>query len=147
MACTRSVVHRQHRLFDRSRIESNAFGRAVSEFFGMAHVADNQHRLVQRFTTCHDTMSGLARTRISFVMPWHNNRDSGHTVKLFVRGMTANQAKGPSVQIVRAIGPGRMGTTGKRPERPTVRSNHERSTLWASGTHVGSQTWADGPGV
>ena len=39
-----------------------------------------------------------------------------------------------------------MATLTKRPERPAVRSHPERSTLWASGKHVGSQTWADGPG-
>ena len=67
----------------------------------------------------------------------------------FVRGITAIRAKGPSVQIARAIGaigPGGMATTIKRPERPAVRSDHERSTLWASGKHVGLQTWADGLG-
>jgi hypothetical protein len=47
---------------------------------------------------------------------------------------------------IRSDSPGGMATTIKRPERLAVRSNHERSTLWALGKHVGSQTWADGPG-
>ena len=89
----------------------------------MAHVAESQHRLVQGFTNCHDTMSALALTRNVFVMPGDNSRDSGTTVKHFVPGITAIRAKGPSVQIARAIGPGGIANTPKRPERLAVRSS------------------------
>jgi hypothetical protein len=42
----------------------------------MARVVKSQHRIVQRFTNGHDTMSVLALTRMNSVMPGRNSEIS-----------------------------------------------------------------------